>query len=94
MGKSIDEDAVSIIRYGEWSWSEILYFPSLKRYVKNDYEEEYLDTGTRHIAETELTFDEVLTIVSKSVDSLLTLQLVSGVNLEKEIEIAEARSRK
>lgn len=83
------EDYVSIIRYGEWRWTEIIYIPSTGKYIKNDYEEEYLDTGTKHIGEKEISFDEVFSLVKKSTDALLKLQTVSGVNLEKEIVLAE-----
>lgn len=93
MENNIDNKSVSIIRYGEWNWSEILYFPDLNKYIKNDYEEEYLDTGTKHIAEIELSFDEVLDVVSKFPDALLKLQSVSGINLEKEIEFAKSGSK-
>ncbi len=89
MKNNVDNESVSIIRYGEWKWSEILYFPGSNKYIKNDYEEEYLDTGTKHIAKTELSFDEVLDAVSKFPDALLKLQNISGINLEKEISEAE-----
>lgn len=85
------ENSIRIIKYGEWQWSEIIYLPETKKYIKTDYEYEYLDTGTRYIGETEVSFDEVLSVAKKSVDALLILQRVSGVNLEKEINKAKAK---
>lgn len=94
MSQNDEKKPISIIRYGEWKWSEIIFLPDTKKYIKNDYEEEWLDTGTRHLAEYEISFDEVLSIVEKSVDALLKLQLVSGKDLEKEIEIARTKECK
>ena len=87
MKNNIDNESISILKYGEWNWSEILYFPSSNKYIKNDYEEEYLDTGTKHIAETELSFDEVFDIVSKFPDALLKWQKVLGINREKDMKL-------
>lgn len=88
-----NEQSIRIIRYGEWQWSEIIYLPETKKYIKNEYEYEYLDTGTRFIGETDISFDEVLSIsiAKKSAEALLKLQMVSGVNLEKEIEAVKKK---